>query len=152
MRITHLLHCLSVCSPLFQQCYCGLLNYSTHFTILGSSSFLYSPHPPPPTPPSGGFKLFKQWKERYLVLTVEGSLRVCRDAESPPDQVVALQWNCEAIVEGREILDLPRLPPGGRRDCCFALILPQEKFLLLLADSPEDSTDAFETATFKKVL
>ncbi|XP_064883312.1 uncharacterized protein LOC115127313 [Oncorhynchus nerka] len=86
----------------------------------------------------GGFKLFKQWKERYLVLTVEGSLRVCRDAESPPDQVVALQWNCEAIVEGREILDLPRLPPGGRRDCCFALILPQEKFLLLLADSPED--------------
>ncbi|CAB1349331.1 unnamed protein product, partial [Coregonus sp. 'balchen'] len=85
-----------------------------------------------------GFKLFKQWKERYLVLTVEGSLRVCRDAESPPDQVVALQWNCEAIVEGREILDLPRLPQGGRRDCCFALILPQEKFLLLLADSPED--------------
>ncbi|XP_028979043.1 uncharacterized protein LOC105027025 [Esox lucius] len=86
----------------------------------------------------GGFKLFKQWKERYLVLTVEGCLRVCRDAESPPDQVVALQWNCEAIVEGKEILDLPRLPPGGRRDCCFALILPQDKFLLLLADSPED--------------
>uniref|UniRef100_A0A8K9WLU7 PH domain-containing protein n=1 Tax=Oncorhynchus mykiss TaxID=8022 RepID=A0A8K9WLU7_ONCMY len=94
--------------------------------------------------------LFKQWKERYLVLTVEGSLRVCRDAESPPDQVVALQWNCEAIVEGREILDLPRLPPGGRRDCCFALILPQEKFLLLLADSPEDSADAFKTSLFKK--
>ncbi|KAJ7990123.1 hypothetical protein DPEC_G00297050 [Dallia pectoralis] len=86
----------------------------------------------------GGFKLFRQWKERYLVLTVEGCLRVCRDAESPPDQVVALQWNCEAIIEGREILDLPRLPPGGRRDCCFALILPQDKFLLLLADSPED--------------
>uniref|UniRef100_A0A3P8Z0J2 Uncharacterized protein n=1 Tax=Esox lucius TaxID=8010 RepID=A0A3P8Z0J2_ESOLU len=71
-------------------------------------------------------------------LWLEGCLRVCRDAESPPDQVVALQWNCEAIVEGKEILDLPRLPPGGRRDCCFALILPQDKFLLLLADSPED--------------
>uniref|UniRef100_A0A8C6LVS6 PH domain-containing protein n=1 Tax=Nothobranchius furzeri TaxID=105023 RepID=A0A8C6LVS6_NOTFU len=80
----------------------------------------------------------RQWKEKYLVLTVEGSLLVCRDAESPPDQVVALQTSCELIVEGREILDLPRLPPGGRRDCCFALILPQNKFLLLLSDSPED--------------
>uniref|UniRef100_A0A1A8JI62 PH domain-containing protein n=2 Tax=Nothobranchius kuhntae TaxID=321403 RepID=A0A1A8JI62_NOTKU len=85
----------------------------------------------------GGF-MFKQWKEKYLVLTVEGSLLVCRDAESPPDQVVALQTSCELIVEGREILDLPRLPPGGRRDCCFALILPQNKFLLLLSDNPED--------------
>ncbi|XP_036379244.1 uncharacterized protein LOC118774193 [Megalops cyprinoides] len=63
---------------------------------------------------------------------------VCRDAESPPDQVVALQGGCEAIVEGKEILDLPRLPPGGRRDCCLALILPQDKFLLLLADDPSD--------------
>ncbi|KAM4590593.1 uncharacterized protein V3H82_004515 [Fundulus diaphanus] len=85
----------------------------------------------------GGF-MFKQWKEKYLVLTGEGSLLVCRDAESPPDQVVALQTNCESIAEGREILDLPRLPPGGRRDCCFALILPQNKFLLLLSDSPDD--------------
>ncbi|KAG7217602.1 hypothetical protein INR49_021288 [Caranx melampygus] len=56
----------------------------------------------------GGF-MFKQWKEKYLVLTMEGSLLVCRDAESPPDQVVALQTNCESIVEGREILDLPNL-------------------------------------------
>ncbi|XP_007552562.1 uncharacterized protein LOC103138342 [Poecilia formosa] len=85
----------------------------------------------------GGF-MFKQWKEKYLVLTMEGSLLVCRDAESPPDQVVALQSNCELIAEGREILDLPRLPPGGRRDCCFALILPQNKFLLLLSDNPDD--------------
>ncbi|PWA22363.1 hypothetical protein CCH79_00018230, partial [Gambusia affinis] len=82
--------------------------------------------------------MFKQWKEKYLVLTMEGSLLVCRDAESPPDQVVALQSNCESIAEGREILDLPRLPPGGRRDCCFALILPQNKFLLLLSDNPDD--------------
>uniref|UniRef100_A0A1A7XHL4 PH domain-containing protein n=1 Tax=Iconisemion striatum TaxID=60296 RepID=A0A1A7XHL4_9TELE len=85
----------------------------------------------------GGF-MFKQWKEKYLVLTMEGSLLVCRDAESPPDQVVALQTSCELVVEGREILDLPRLPPGGRRDCCLALILPQNKFLLLLSDNPED--------------
>ncbi|XDV31631.1 hypothetical protein PO909_002598 [Leuciscus waleckii] len=82
--------------------------------------------------------MFKQWKEKYLVLTVEGNLMVCRDADMPPDQVVALQSNCESIVEGKEILDLPRLPPGGRRDSCFALILPQDKFLLLLSDSPEE--------------
>lgn len=86
---------------------------------------------------AGGF-VFKQWKEKYLVLTMEGSLLVCRDAESPPDQVVALQTLCESIAEGREILDLPRLPPGGRRDCCFALILPQNKFLLLLTENPDD--------------
>lgn len=86
---------------------------------------------------AGGF-MFKQWKERYLVLTMEGSLLVCRDADSPPDQVVALQTSCEAIAEGREILDLPRLPPGGRRDCCFAIVLPQNKFLLLLTDNPEE--------------
>ncbi|AWO98612.1 putative cytochrome P450 2A10-like [Scophthalmus maximus] len=85
----------------------------------------------------GGF-MFKQWKEKYLVLTMEGSLLVCRDAESPPDQVIGLQTNCESVAEGREILDLPRLPAGGRRDCCFALILPQNKFLLLLTDNPED--------------
>ncbi|XP_029699540.1 uncharacterized protein isoform X2 [Takifugu rubripes] len=85
----------------------------------------------------GGF-MFKQWKEKYVVLTLEGSLLVCRDADSPPDLMVALQSSCESVAEGREILDLPRLPPGGRRDCCFALILPQNKFLLLLADSPED--------------
>ncbi|KAG8001820.1 Cytochrome P450 2A13 [Nibea albiflora] len=82
--------------------------------------------------------MFKQWKERYIVLTMEGSLMVCRDAESPPDQVVALQTNCESVVEGRAILDLPKLPPGGRRDCCFALIMPQNKFLLLLTDNPDD--------------
>lgn len=93
---------------------------------------------------AGGF-MFKQWKEKYLVLTMEGSLMVCRDAESPPDQVVSLQTNCEAIVEGREILDLPKLPPGGRRDCCFALILPQNKFLLLLTDNPDDCKWVYHT-------
>ncbi|KAJ0021916.1 hypothetical protein NQD34_009406 [Periophthalmus magnuspinnatus] len=85
----------------------------------------------------GGF-MFKQWKEKYLVLTAEGSLLVCRDIESPPDQVISLQNDCETIAEGRDILDLPKLPTGGRRDCCFALLLPQNKFLLLLADNPDD--------------
>lgn len=82
--------------------------------------------------------MFKQWKEKFLVLTVEGSLLVCRDTESPPDQVISLQSGCEAIAEGKDILDLPKLPAGGRRDCCFALILPQNKFLLLLSDNPDD--------------
>ncbi|XP_010868810.2 splicing factor, arginine/serine-rich 19-like [Esox lucius] len=85
----------------------------------------------------GGF-MFKQWKQRYLILTADGCLLMSRDAVSPPDHMVALQGGCEAIVEGREILDLPKLPSGGRRDCCFALILPQEKFLLLLADNAEN--------------
>ncbi|XP_061637045.1 uncharacterized protein si:ch1073-83n3.2 isoform X2 [Phyllopteryx taeniolatus] len=87
----------------------------------------------------GGF-MFKQWKDKYVVLSMEGSLLVCRDGESPPDQVVDLQSHCELIVEGREILDLPRLPAGGRRDCCFALVLQQSKFLLMLADNPDDCT------------
>lgn len=82
--------------------------------------------------------MFRKWKDKFVVLTLEGSLLVCRDANSPPDQVVALNSDCESVAEGPDILDLPRLPPGGRRDCCFALILPQKKFLLFLADSPED--------------
>ncbi|KAL3971123.1 adhesion G-protein coupled receptor F3 [Sarotherodon galilaeus] len=82
----------------------------------------------------GGF-IFKQWKKRFLLITAEGSLLVCHDASSPPSQLVLLQNSCEAIVEGKEILDLPKLPSGGGRDCCFALILPQNKYLLLLAET-----------------
>lgn len=63
---------------------------------------------------------------------------MCHDAASPPDQLVLLQNSCEAIVEGKEILDLPRLPAGGCRECCFALILPQSKYLLLLAETAAD--------------
>ncbi|XP_023277191.1 uncharacterized protein LOC111666182 [Seriola lalandi dorsalis] len=85
----------------------------------------------------GGF-IFKQWKKRFLLLTAEGSLLVCHDAASPPDQLVLLHSSCEAIVEGKEILDLPKLPSGGSRDCCFALILPQHKYLLLMADTAAD--------------
>uniref|UniRef100_A0A3Q2E807 PH domain-containing protein n=1 Tax=Cyprinodon variegatus TaxID=28743 RepID=A0A3Q2E807_CYPVA len=82
--------------------------------------------------------IFKQWKKRFLRLTPEGSLLVCHDALSPPHQIVLLQSNCEAIVEGKEILDLPKLPTGGSRDSCFALILTQNKYLLLLADTSAD--------------
>lgn len=94
--------------------------------------------------------MFKQWKEKYVVLTVEGRLMVCKDADSPPEQVVVLQNNCQSIVEGREILDLPRLPSGGRRDCCFALILPQDKFLLLLSDNPDDCWSVWANKVFLK--
>lgn len=83
---------------------------------------------------AGGF-IFKQWKKRFLLLTAEGSLLVCHDASSPPDQLVHLQGGCETIVEGKEILDLPKLPSGGSRDCCFALILPQNKYLLLMTET-----------------
>uniref|UniRef100_A0A3Q2CQZ9 PH domain-containing protein n=1 Tax=Cyprinodon variegatus TaxID=28743 RepID=A0A3Q2CQZ9_CYPVA len=84
-----------------------------------------------------GWTLRKTVQKQMSTNRSSGSLLVCRDALSPPDQVVALH-SCESIAEGREILDLPKLPPGGRRDCCFALILPQNKFLLLLSDSPDD--------------
>uniref|UniRef100_A0A3B4G723 PH domain-containing protein n=1 Tax=Pundamilia nyererei TaxID=303518 RepID=A0A3B4G723_9CICH len=60
-----------------------------------------------------------RWKKRFLLITAEGSLLVCHDASSPPSQLVLLQNSCEAIVEGKEILDLPKLPSGGGRDCCF---------------------------------
>lgn len=106
--------------------------------------FLFSFLSPPFTLPTGGF-IFKQWKKRFLLLTAEGSLLVCHDASSPPDQLVLLQSSCEAIVEGKEILDLPKLPSGGRRDCCFALILPQSKYLLLLADTAADCRSFFCT-------
>lgn len=86
---------------------------------------------------AGGF-IFKQWKKRFLLLTSEGALTVSHDAASPPDQLVLLQSSCEAIVEGKEILDLPKLPSGGCRDCCFALILVQNKYLLLLTETPSE--------------
>ncbi|TNM84911.1 hypothetical protein fugu_009089 [Takifugu bimaculatus] len=82
--------------------------------------------------------IFKQWKKRFLLLTSEGALTVSHDASSPPDQLVLVQSSCEAIVEGKEILDLPRLPAGGCRDCCFALILPQNKYLLLLTETSSE--------------
>uniref|UniRef100_A0A3P9JBK4 PH domain-containing protein n=1 Tax=Oryzias latipes TaxID=8090 RepID=A0A3P9JBK4_ORYLA len=85
----------------------------------------------------GGF-IFKQWKKQFLHLTSEGKLLLCHDALSLPHQMIQLQSNCEAIVQGKEILDLPKLPSGASRDCCFALILPQNKYLLLLAETPSD--------------
>ena len=72
---------------------------------------------------------------------------MCHDALSPPNQMVLLQSNCEAIVEGKDILDLPKLPSGAGRDCCFALILPQNKYLLLLAETSADCRSGARSAS-----
>ncbi|MGH0163745.1 UNVERIFIED_CONTAM: hypothetical protein FKN15_071318 [Acipenser sinensis] len=70
-------------------------------------------------------------------MTAEGTLLVCRDAESPPDFQVALHSSCEAILRGTDIIDLPRLPLGAERECCLALILREGEYLLLLATDKE---------------
>ncbi|KAG7515119.1 hypothetical protein JOB18_000190 [Solea senegalensis] len=98
----------------------------------------------------GGF-IFKRWKRRFLLLTAEGSLLVSRDASSPPDQLVLLHRSCEAIVEGKEILDLPRLPSNGCRDCCFALILYHNKYVLLLAESAAECRSERNFALFQYI-
>ncbi|KAF0030183.1 hypothetical protein F2P81_016914 [Scophthalmus maximus] len=73
---------------------------------------------------SGGF-MFKQWKEKYLVLTMEGSLLVCRDAESPPDQgfmsPLTLQRRCSitpCITDRDHLFDSSSVKdPGSPRIC-----------------------------------
>ncbi|XP_069500517.1 uncharacterized protein [Ambystoma mexicanum] len=85
----------------------------------------------------GGF-LFKQWKERFLYLSVEGSLQICRDTMSPPEWEISLQKSCEAILDGRELNDMPKLPLGAQRENCLALILSNGKLLLLLASSRQE--------------
>ncbi|XP_051775004.1 uncharacterized protein si:ch1073-83n3.2 [Erpetoichthys calabaricus] len=85
----------------------------------------------------GGF-LFKQWKEKFLYLSLDGNLLICRDADSPPDLEIGLHSSCEAILEGTEISDLPRLPLGAQKDCCLALTLRDGKYLLLLASDRQE--------------
>ncbi|KAJ7304385.1 hypothetical protein JRQ81_011940 [Phrynocephalus forsythii] len=51
---------------------------------------------------AGGF-LFKQWKEKFLILSVDGSLLVCPDADSPAELDLPLAAGCEAILDGSEI-------------------------------------------------
>ncbi|XP_078236010.1 uncharacterized protein LOC110075714 isoform X1 [Pogona vitticeps] len=85
----------------------------------------------------GGF-LFKQWKEKYLILSLDGSLLVCPDANSPAELDLPLAASCEAILEGSEIGDLPRLPLGAQRDSCLGLDLRDGKSLLLLASSSQE--------------
>nr|XP_060640448.1 uncharacterized protein LOC132780725 [Anolis sagrei ordinatus] len=80
----------------------------------------------------GGF-LFKQWKEKFLLLSVDGSLLVCPDAHSPAETGIALGSGCQDILEGGQIRDLPPLPPGAQRDSCLGLRLHGGKVLLLLA-------------------
>ncbi|XP_071979771.1 uncharacterized protein [Engystomops pustulosus] len=87
----------------------------------------------------GGF-LFKQWKERYLQLTQEGRLLLSRDQESSADLEIQLLTRCQAILEGNELEDLPKLPIGIQRSSCLGLTLCDGRTLLLLApDSQECS-------------
>ncbi|KAM3911835.1 uncharacterized protein RB166_020359 [Leptodactylus fuscus] len=87
----------------------------------------------------GGF-LFKQWKERYLQLTHDGSLLLSRDPESSADLEIPLLTRCQAILEGTELGDLPKLPGGVQRTSCLGVSLSDGRILLLLApDSQECS-------------
>uniref|UniRef100_A0A8C4RCN6 Uncharacterized protein n=1 Tax=Erpetoichthys calabaricus TaxID=27687 RepID=A0A8C4RCN6_ERPCA len=81
----------------------------------------------------------KLWKEKFLYLSLDGNLLICRDADSPPDLEIGLHSSCEAILEGTEISDLPRLPLGAQKDCCLALTLRDGKYLLLLASDRQES-------------
>ncbi|KAJ6663688.1 hypothetical protein lerEdw1_009767 [Lerista edwardsae] len=85
----------------------------------------------------GGF-LFKQWKEKFLLLSVDGSLLVCPDANSPAELGITLGTNCDAILEGSEICNLPRLPLGAQRDSCLGLSLTDGRVLLFLAPSSQE--------------
>ncbi|CAM5172601.1 unnamed protein product [Eretmochelys imbricata] len=85
----------------------------------------------------GGF-LFKQWKEKFLFLSVDGSLQICRDAQSPAELGISLSTSCRAILEGSEICGLPRLPLGAQRGSCLGLSLSDGKFLLLLAPDNQE--------------
>ncbi|XP_074872659.1 uncharacterized protein LOC142024498 [Carettochelys insculpta] len=85
----------------------------------------------------GGF-LFKQWKEKFLFLSLDGSLLICQDAQSPAELGISLGTSCQAILEGSEICNLPRLPLGAQRDSCLGLSLTDGKFLLLLAPDRQE--------------
>ncbi|XP_068106770.1 uncharacterized protein [Hyperolius riggenbachi] len=88
----------------------------------------------------GGF-LFKQWKERYLQLTHEGNLLVSRDPDSSADLEIPLLSRCQAILQGTELGEMPKLPAGIQRSSCLGLSLSDGRTLLLLApDSQECST------------
>ncbi|OCT68040.1 uncharacterized protein LOC121397063 [Xenopus laevis] len=85
----------------------------------------------------GGF-LFKHWKERYLHLTHDGSLLVSREPGSSPDLVVPVLSQCQVILEGSKILDLPKLPVGAQADSCLGLSLSDGRTLLLLAPDSQE--------------
>ncbi|XP_063793898.1 uncharacterized protein LOC134949331 isoform X2 [Pseudophryne corroboree] len=84
--------------------------------------------------------LFKQWKERYLQLTQEGNLLLSRDPDSSADLEIPLLTRCQAILEGTELGDMPKLPVGIQRNSCLGLSLSDGRTLMLLApDSQECS-------------
>ncbi|KAL8219984.1 UNVERIFIED_CONTAM: hypothetical protein K2H54_037365 [Gekko kuhli] len=88
-------------------------------------------------PFSGGF-LFKQWKEKFLSLSPDGCLLIGPRAGSPAELGISLGTSCDAILEGSEICDLPRLPVGAQRDSCLGLSLNDGRFLLFLAPSTQE--------------
>lgn len=105
-----------------------------------TSYFTHSCLPANPDPKwsfAGGF-LFKQWKEKFLILSVDGSLFVCPDANTPAELTISLGTGCGAILEGSEIRNLPHLPLGTQRDSCLALSLTDGKVLLFLASSSQE--------------
>ncbi|XP_075463031.1 uncharacterized protein LOC142498663 [Ascaphus truei] len=85
----------------------------------------------------GGF-LFKQWKERFLHLTLEGSLLLSRDSVSPPELEIPLHSRCQAVLEGAKVEDIPRLPVGAQRDSCLGLSLSDGKTLILMAPDRQE--------------
>ncbi|KAM4696610.1 uncharacterized protein WCC33_015353 [Rhinophrynus dorsalis] len=87
-----------------------------------------------------GGLIFKQWKERFLNLTQDGRLLVSRDSFSPPELQISLLSRCQAVLEGTELGEVPRLPAGSQKDSCLGLSLIDGRTLLLLApDSQECS-------------
>ncbi|KAM9326655.1 uncharacterized protein PAF06_002877 [Gastrophryne carolinensis] len=85
----------------------------------------------------GGF-LFKQWKERYLQLTQEGSLIVSRDPDSSADLEIQLLSQCQAILAGTELAETPKLPAGLQKSSCLGLYMNDGRTLLLLAPSSQE--------------
>ncbi|KAM4611219.1 uncharacterized protein O3C94_022620 [Discoglossus pictus] len=85
----------------------------------------------------GGF-FFKQWKDRFLHLTQNGSLLLSKDHGSPPELEIPLLSRCRAILESAELGDVPRLPTGTQRDSCLGLCLSDGRTLLLLAPNTQE--------------
>ncbi|XP_054854945.1 collagen alpha-1(I) chain-like [Eublepharis macularius] len=85
----------------------------------------------------GGF-LFKQWKEKFLSLSPDGSLLICPNAGAPAELGISLGTSCDAILDGSEICDLPRLPLGAQRDSCLGLSLNDGRSLLFLAPNTQE--------------
>ncbi|KAM8952276.1 uncharacterized protein RCH25_043068 [Pelodytes ibericus] len=85
----------------------------------------------------GGF-LFKHWKERYILLSHDGSLFISRDLDSPPELEISLLSRCQAVLEGSELEEMLKLPAGAQPDCCLGLSLNDGRKLLLMASDAQE--------------